>query len=64
MKPLFCNTAKHRIIPPKFLFQVNIKTENGITLKCGVPGCKGKVKFKLDGNSNIQHTEQPVTEAQ
>jgi len=46
MKPLFCDTAHHRIIPPKFLFNVNIKTEKGITINCGVPKCKGKVKFK------------------
>ena len=64
MKPLFCNTAHHRIIPPKFLFNANIKTEKGITIKCGVPNCKGKVKFKPDGNSNIHHTEPTATEAQ
>ena len=46
MKPLFCNTAHHRIIPPKWLFNANIKTEKGITIQCGVQGCKGKVKIK------------------
>lgn len=53
MKPLFCDTAHHRIIPPKFLLQSNIKAEKGITLKCGVPNCKGKAKFKPEVKEEI-----------
>jgi hypothetical protein len=57
---LFCNTGHHRIIPPKFLLTSNIKTEKGITLQCGVKGCKGKAKFKSepkDNGDNNQTTE-------
>jgi len=53
MKPLFCNTAKHRVIPPKWLFNSNIKSEKGITINCGVHGCKGKVKFKPEVKDDI-----------
>jgi hypothetical protein len=53
MKPLFCNTAHHRIVPPKFLLSANIKAEKGITIKCGVPGCKGKVKFKPEPKEEV-----------
>jgi RNase P subunit RPR2 len=53
MKPLFCPNCHTRIIPPKFLFNANIKTENGITIQCGVKGCKGKVKFKQEVKDDI-----------
>lgn len=46
MKLLFCNKCHKRIIPPKFLFQDNIKAENAITIKCGDPKCSGKAKYK------------------
>lgn len=40
MKPLFCNTGRHRVIPPKFL--ANTKIGGRVVINCGVPGCKGK----------------------
>jgi len=55
MKLLFCPNCHTRIIPPKFLFNANIKTEKGITIKCGVPNCKGKVKFKPEVKEELQH---------
>ena len=47
-KFLFCPKCHTRIIPPKFLFNANIKTEKGITIQCGVPKCGGKVKIKQE----------------
>ena len=49
----FCPNCHTRIIPPKFLFQANIKTEKGITIQCGVKGCKGKVKFKPEPKEEV-----------
>lgn len=47
-KPLFCDTAHHRMIIPKWVLNTNIKTEKGfINLQCTRPGCKGKAKFYL-----------------
>lgn len=61
MKPLFCNTGHHRVIAPKWI--ENVKSEKGITINCGVPKCKGKVKIK-NANTDIQHTEQQSEAAQ
>jgi hypothetical protein len=58
MKHLFCDTAHHRIIPPKFLFKANIKTEKGIIINCGVRGCKGKVRFKPEVKKEEIKTEE------
>jgi hypothetical protein len=52
MKFLFCPKCRRRIIPPSFIMKANIKSEGGITLKCGVQKCTGKVKFKLESNDN------------
>jgi len=56
-KPLFCNTAKHRINIPKMLLNANIKAEKGITIQCGVPGCKGKAKFKPEVKEEVEGTK-------
>jgi hypothetical protein len=44
MKLLFCPKCHTRIIPPKWILNVNAL--KGVTINCGVPKCKGKVKFK------------------
>lgn len=62
MKPLFCNTAKHYIRIPRYLLTGNIKVEKGITIKCGVPGCKGKVNFKPEVKEEIEGTKGLIEE--
>ncbi len=60
---MFCPKCHRKIVPPNWLFNANIKTEKGITINCGVPGCKGKVKFKPKNNDNsVQHPEPEATE--
>lgn len=46
MKPVFCPKCHRKIEIPKFLLNSNVKTENGIQLQCGWPGCKGKARVK------------------
>jgi len=57
MKPLFCHTGHHKITIPKWLLTSNIRTEKGITIQCGVKGCKGKVKFKPEVKEHQHETD-------
>lgn len=46
-KIYFCPKCHKRVIAPKWIFNSNIKSENGITIACGDTKCKGKVKVKI-----------------
>lgn len=50
LKFYFCPKCHKRVIPPSFLMTANIKSENGINIKCGDTKCKGQIKIKLKHN--------------
>lgn len=60
MKPLFCPKCHKRVMPPKFLSNVNI--QGNINLKCGDVKCKGEVKIKNKKSDEKDIQEQQVGE--